>query len=187
MRLRSVSLFDLLLVLLIYLLQTNTSLLPPTLPTPTPKESVLPITAPPSGYYFVTKVVDGDTLTVTSGGHDEKVRLIGIDTPEVVDPRKPIQCFGKEASAKMKELVSGKNVRLVPDPTQDDKDKYGRVLRYVYLPNGVLVNRAMIEEGYAYEYTYDAPYEFQQDFRSAEQAARNAEKGLWREETCPLR
>ena len=135
-------------------------------------------------YYKVTKVVDGDTLHVAINGIDEKVRLIGINTPETVDPRRAVQCFGKEASTRMKELVDGKIVRLESDPTQDARDTYGRILAYVYLEDGQMVNRKMIAEGYAYEYTYLVPYTYQKEFKGLQNLARTSGYGLWSKNTC---
>lgn len=135
-------------------------------------------------YYLVTKVVDGDTINVEVNGVVQKLRLIGIDTPEVVDPRKTVQCFGKEASNKAKELLLGKKVRLEADSTQNDKDKYGRYLRYIYREDGLFYNKWIIENGYAHEYTYVIPYKFQTDFKAAEKSARENGRGLWSPETC---
>src|SRR3989338_10866865 len=91
----------------------------------------------PSAYaqdtFKVLKVVDGDTISVDVRGKKEVVRLLGIDTPESVDPRKPIQCFAREATNKMKSFVLSKFVKLVDDPTQGNRDKYSRLLRHVYL------------------------------------------------------
>lgn len=136
------------------------------------------------GLYDVIKVVDGDTLSVDINGKIEKLRLIGMDTPETVDPRKPVQCFGKEASNKAKELLDGKRVRLESDPTQDDRDKYDRLLRYVILEDGTNFNEMMIREGYAHEYTYKDPYKYWLDFKNAEKEARTNQRGLWAENTC---
>ena len=127
----------------------------------------------------VIRVVDGDTIEIEGG---EKVRYIGIDTPETVDPRKTVQCFGIEASKKNKELVEGKMVRLEKDIT--DRDKYNRLLAYVYLDNGKSFNKYMIEEGYAYEYTYNNPYKYQDDYKTAEINAQINNKGLWAEGVC---
>ncbi|MEI9966982.1 MAG: thermonuclease family protein [Candidatus Moraniibacteriota bacterium] len=90
-------------------------------------------------YYQVSQVVDGDTLKVERGGVTQTLRLIGIDTPEAIDPRKPVQCFGKEASNKAKELLVGKRVTLERDKSQGDLDKYQRALRYVYLEDGTFL------------------------------------------------
>lgn len=134
--------------------------------------------------YFVSRVVDGDTIEVVKDGAKEKVRLIGINTPETVDPRKKVECFGNEASAHAKELLTGKQVKLVTDDTQTKYDKYGRLLAYVYTDDGLFVNKHMIEEGYAYEYTYTVPYTFQKEFKEAQKQAETEGKGLWNAKVC---
>ncbi len=135
--------------------------------------------------YKVISVVDGDTIKVSIDGKTETLRLIGIDTPETVDPRKPVQCFAVEASKKAKEILTGKNVRLEADRTQGERDKYNRLLRYVFLEDGTLYNKLMISEGYAHEYTYQSnPYKYQEDFIKAERQAREQGTGLWGINTC---
>jgi micrococcal nuclease len=129
----------------------------------------------------VVRVVDGDTVVVAP---DTTVRLIGIDTPETVDPRKPVQCFGREASAYAHLLLDGHFVWLEYDPTQGRLDKYGRTLAYVWMPDGRLFNEVMIADGYAHEYTYDLPYRYQDTFIAAERTARESERGLWSPTTC---
>ncbi len=143
-----------------------------------PKEASKP------GFDYVKHVVDGDTIDVGMDGKTERVRLIGIDTPETVDPRKSVQCFGREASNKTKEMLSGKQVRLEADSTQDNRDKYGRLLRYVFLEDGTNYNQWLITQGYAHEYTYDTPYKFQTEFKAAERQARGLNLGLWSPQTC---
>lgn len=147
----------------------------PTLHTPTP--------TPRQDLYTVIKVVDGDTLDVSINGKTERVRLIGVDTPETVDPRTPVQCFGVEASNKAKETLLNKKVSLEADSSQGDKDTYNRLLRYVFLEDGTLFNQAMIEQGFAYEYTYRTPYKYQAAFQQAEKTAREKKRGLWGD-TC---
>ena len=137
-----------------------------------------------SSLYKVVKVVDGDTIDVDINGKVTRLRLIGMDTPEVVDPRKPVQCFGREASAKAKELLSSQSVGLESDPSQGELDKYGRTLRYVYLADGRSFNKLMIEEGYAHEYTYDTSYKYQAEYKQAQKDAENAKRGLWADNTC---
>lgn len=133
-----------------------------------------------SNHFLVSRVVDGDTIVVkNASGREQKVRLIGINTPETVDPRKNVECFGKEASAKTEAMLLGKIVRIEQDDTQGKYDKYGRLLVYVFLENGELFNRLLIGEGYAYEYTYKLPYMYQKEFKEAEVIARQEEKGLW--------
>ena len=135
---------------------------------------------------FVIKVVDGDTITVESDGVREVIRLIGINTPESVDPRRPVECFGKEASSYAASLLSQRRVLLVADTSQANRDRYNRLLRYVYLDNGVFVNQRLIEEGYAYEYTYGSPYRFQTIFKAAETEAKQQQKGLWNSSICAV-
>lgn len=169
------------------------------LPKPTPVPT--PISSPAPTRLFETptptitdrklnkvlKVIDGDTVNVEIDGKSQTIRLIGIDSPETVDPRKPVQCFGKEASNKAKELLTEKNVVMEVDSTQGDKDKYNRLLRYIYLEDGTSVNKYMISEGYAHEYTYQSnPYKYQIEYIKAEQSAREGKKGLWADDACPI-
>lgn len=135
-------------------------------------------------YYSVVKVIDGDTLSIQINGKVQTLRLIGLDTPETVDPRKPVQCFGREASAKAKEILTGQQVRIETDQTQDEYDKYNRLLAYVFLPEGTLLNEMMIREGYGHEYTHQTPYKYQNEFRAAENEARNKKRGLWADGAC---
>jgi len=135
-------------------------------------------------YFEVIKVVDGDTVDVKINGKTERLRLIGINTPETVDPRKPVECFGREASAKAKELLLNQKVFLEADDTQDERDKYGRLLRYLYREDGLFYNLEIIKQGYAYEYTYQVPYIYQQQFKAAEDYARENKLGLWAEGAC---
>lgn len=135
-------------------------------------------------YYQVTKVADGDTITVKMGNKKMSVRLIGVDTPETVDPRKTVQCFGKEASAITKKTLLNKKIALEADPTQGDTDKYGRLLRYVILKDGTNFNQWLINEGYGFEYTYNLPYKYQNEYKDAENAARLSSKGLWKSDAC---
>jgi len=135
-------------------------------------------------YYSVSSVVDGDTLKVNINGTIEILRLIGMDTPETVDPRKPVQCFGKEASNKAKELLIGKKVRIEKDLTQGELDKYGRRLAYIYREDGLFYNKYMIEQGYAHEYTYNTPYKYQAEFKAAQKSAQENLRGLWSPDTC---
>ncbi len=132
----------------------------------------------------MVRVVDGDTLVAWYQGEETTVRLLGMDTPETVDPRKPVECFGPEASAEGKKLLTGQDVRLVPDPSQDQFDQYGRLLAYAYLPDGTLYNEYMIAHGYAHEYTFKKAYEFQKEFLAAQASAKAAHLGLWSPATC---
>lgn len=127
----------------------------------------------------VLKVVDGDTIEVNLNNKTERVRLIGIDSPEILDERKSIQCFGKEASDKAKKILLDKTIILESDPTQGEKDEYGRLLRYVFL-DGLNFNKYMIDNGYAREYTFKSRiYKYQSEFIQAENQAKKESKGLW--------
>jgi len=135
----------------------------------------------PAELYSVLSVADGDTITVEIAGTRERIRLLGIDAPEV---NGTTECFGTEASQYAKGILTGTSVGLVPDPTQDDRDRYGRLLRYVILPDGTDFEAQLIAQGYAHEYTYDEPYQRQSAYRAAESAASSASRGLWSPETC---
>lgn len=143
-------------------------------------------TRPPdaTGPYPVVSVTDGDTIKIQRDGAKETLRLIGLDSPETKDPRKPVQCFGVEATAHAKDLLDGTSVWLTTDPTQDAVDRYGRTLAYVWMADGRLFDWVMIDDGFAHEYTYDLPYEYQDAFKAAERRAREAGRGLWSAATC---
>ena len=121
----------------------------------------------------VSRVIDGDTIEIETG---EKVRYIGVDTPETVSPKKPVQCFGKEASNKNTELVEGQLITMEKDVS--NKDKYGRLLRYVYLDD-IMVNEYLVREGYAYASSFPPDVKFQELFRIAQRSAMEEKKGLW--------
>lgn len=123
--------------------------------------------------YLVTRVIDGDTIEIEGG---KKVRYLGIDTPETVDPRKPVQCFGIEASNENKKLVLGKRVKLEKDISETDK--YGRLLRYVYVDD-IFVNDYLVRNGYAYAVTFPPDVKYQQQFLEAQKEARENKRGLW--------
>jgi len=134
--------------------------------------------------YQISKVVDGDTLKVIINGKTKTVRVIGIDTPETVDPRKPVQCFGVQASNEVKRLLEGQFVSLESDPSQQGSDKYGRLLRYIFLADGTDLGEKLILEGFAYEYTYRVPYLYQSKYKAAQKAAMDQKKGLWADDAC---
>lgn len=133
----------------------------------------------------VKKVVDGDTVTVIINGSDETIRIIGINSPESVDPRKSVECFGIKASSKAKEMLSNQKVKLEKDESQGERDKYGRLLRYVWLDKEAIDFGAyMIQEGFAYEYTYNTPYKYQTKYRELQKEAEKNKKGLWADDAC---
>lgn len=135
-------------------------------------------------YFKVVKVVDGDTIDISYYGKTERVRLIGINAPESVDPRKPAACFGKESALEARKLLDGKYVQIEADKTQDDRDKYGRLLRYVTTREGLFFNLEIVKRGFAYEFTYKVPYKYQTEFKSAQDGAKNSKLGLWAESAC---
>lgn len=130
------------------------------------------------GLYEVARFDDGDTIVVNMEGKQEKVRFIGVDTPETQDPRKPVQCFGKAASQFTKNQIGTSRVRLEADPTNSNRDRYQRLLRYVYLPDGTLLNKKIIQEGYGFVLT-GFPFTKMEEFRAAQVSARENNRGLW--------
>jgi micrococcal nuclease len=129
-----------------------------------------------AGGYRVTRVVDGDTINVeTAGGTVQSVRLIGVDTPEL----RGDECYANEAAAMLTDwLPAGTRVRLEADPSQDDTDRWGRLVRFVW-DGGSLVNRALVRAGAGPEYLYDRPYRGRAAFVTAEQAAQREHLGVW--------
>lgn len=132
-----------------------------------------------SNLYKVSRVIDGDTIEIVDGDITEKVRLLGIDTPETSHPTKGVECFGKEATEYLSLLIEDQSVYLVADSTQSNVDRYDRLVRYVVLEDGTFVNYEMIAGGFAFEYTYNLPYLYTDDFQLAEQIASENEIGLW--------
>lgn len=136
------------------------------------------------GWVKVVKAVDGDTIRVSDGKDEALIRMIGVDTPESVHPTKEVECFGKEASSLTERMLLGNTVRIESDPSQGNRDKYGRLLRYVFLEDGTNFNRHLIREGYAYEYTYDDDYKYQIPFKAAQLFAQTEKKGFWADGVC---
>jgi len=139
-------------------------------------------------FIIVKRVVDGDTFVLANG---DKVRLLGIDTPEKYESKKlekdaessgrdkkTIKKLGQLASEYVKSLVEGKRVRLEKEPNYDDKDRYGRLLRYVYLEDGTCVNAKIISDGYGQVYE-SYPISKTNEFRILQKEARESERGLW--------
>ena len=122
----------------------------------------------------VKRVIDGDTLLLSNR---ERVRLIGVDTPETKHPQKPVERFGKEAYLFTKRMVEGKEVRLEFD--WQKRDKYGRLLAYVYLTDGTFLNAEIIKQGYGFAYTR-FPFKYLEEFRKYEREARDNKRGLWK-------
>jgi endonuclease YncB( thermonuclease family) len=137
-------------------------------PTPYVRPGLTPAT--------VTRVVDGDTIRVDIDGVEYRVRYIGIDTPETVDPRRPVGCFGKEASERNRQLVEGKTVGLEKDVSETDD--FDRLLRYVWVGD-LMINAALVEGGYALASTYPPDVKYADHFASLQARARDAGSGLW--------
>jgi micrococcal nuclease len=167
--------------------QTGVTIMAPTAVIPTAANQASSLyPAMPSGLkrVKVVRVVDGDTVDVNLDGVTTRLRLIGINTPETVDPDRPVECFGPEASKRAKALLEGQSIMLEADSSQDDRDRYNRLLRYIWFEDGRLFNMQMVLEGYAYEYTYQIPYKYQAAFKSAQRQADQAQRGLWSPSTC---
>ena len=128
--------------------------------------------------YKVVNVIDGDTIQVELDGKLEMVRLLGIDTQEIDSPYTEEECFGEEAGEYLRQLLDNKEVYLIPDKQSSNRDKYERLLRYVFLPDGLFVDAELIKNGYAYNYIYE-PFEFMKYFDFLEKEAREDARGLW--------
>ncbi len=127
----------------------------------------------------VVRVIDGDTFVIEKNGAPCTVRMIGVDTPETVHPTRPVQFYGKEASRFTRNLLKGERVYLVVDPQQGERDRYGRLLGYIYrYPDKLFVNAEIIRQGYGHAYP-NFPFKHLARFRQVERFARQAKKGLW--------
>ncbi|HXG41234.1 MAG TPA: thermonuclease family protein [Dehalococcoidia bacterium] len=154
---------------------------PPPPPAPTlPAGVALPTPPPGLPQAHVTRVVDGDTIEVSMAGRRYTVRYIGVDTPESVAPGQPVECYGREASRRNRELVEGKTVLLEKDVSETDR--YGRLLRYVWA-DGVMVNAVLVAEGYAQVATFPPDVKYVDLFRRLQEQARQQGLGLWG--ACP--
>ncbi len=151
-------------------------------PTPVPPEP----TAAPATYRdaTVTNVVNGELVEVSLPGGATRVRLIGIDAPEVVGPGELFQCYGAEATSRAVELLAGQPVRLELDTSQGERDAAGNLLAYAWLRDGSMYNARMIAEGFALEQSGAAAYRYQGQFKDAEQQARSQQVGLWQPNSC---
>ncbi|MBI2022841.1 thermonuclease family protein [Candidatus Daviesbacteria bacterium] len=131
----------------------------------------------------VTKVIDGDTIEVEKNGQRFKLRYIGVNTPETVDPRRKVECFGKQASAENKRLVENTEVFLEKDVSETDR--FGRLLRYVYLKlddgNLLFVNDYLVRQGFAYASSFPPDVKYSERFRLAQKEAEENRRGLWAE------
>lgn len=126
----------------------------------------------------VIKVIDGDTISVQRSAGSETIRFIGINAPETG------QCFTNEATERLKQLLASGKVRLELDPSQGERDKYDRLLAYVFTEGGQNAARVLIEGGFAKEYTYSKAYKYQSEFKAAQASAEAAGRGLWAPGAC---
>jgi endonuclease YncB( thermonuclease family) len=170
--------YTLLLAVLLFatlLYQRETGILPTwNKPTETQEKTTESVT----DQFLVVRVIDGDTFEIEGG---ERVRLIGVDTPESVKPNAPVECFARESSEYLKNLIEGKTVRLVRDKT--DRDRYARLLRYAYLGE-VFINEQIIREGYGEAIAYRPDTRQQVVLDVAESEAQREKKGLFSDTTC---
>jgi len=133
----------------------------------------------------VLSVIDGDTVDVMVEGKKERIRLLGIDAPEMGFEGKKEMCFAKESRNALVELIGDQTIIIASDSSQADRDGYNRLLRYISLPDGTLVNKRMVEEGYAREYVFKSlPYQQRQEFQDAQQKAESEHVGMWKEGEC---
>jgi micrococcal nuclease len=142
-----------------------------------PKEKTVELPAVP-GYYKISYVSDGDTIAVMMDGREEKVRMIGVDTPETVKPNSPVECYGEAASNFLKSYLKNQNIRLESDPINQNRDRYDRLLRYVYTNDGTLVNKKIIQDGYGFAYL-SFPFTKAEEFAAAQKDARLNNRGVW--------
>jgi micrococcal nuclease len=137
--------------------------------------------------YNVVRVVDGDTIDIAIGDSVERVRLLAIDTPESVKPNTEVECYSVEAADRLRELIEDKKVELESDLGQTDRDKYGRLLRYVYLEDGTFVNKVMVAEGFADRFYCHPRCEKEDILKEALDFAKENSLGMWDEDNCEYR
>ena len=130
------------------------------------------------GLYAVDHFVDGDTIAVKMNGVSETIRFIGIDTPETHKPNTPVQCYGPAAAAYTKNRIGTQRIRLVSDSLSTNRDRYNRLLRYVYLPDGTNLDQELIAKGYAFAYV-SFPFTKSAGFAAAQKNAQDHSLGLW--------
>lgn len=130
------------------------------------------------GLYSVSRFIDGDTIAVNMNGKTEKIRMIGVDTPETHKPNTPVQCYGPAAAAFTKNILYGKKFRLVSDSLSTNRDRYNRLLRYIVLADGTNFNQRLIEQGYGFYYPY-FPFTKSDDFAASQAIAKSQNRGIW--------
>ena len=140
--------------------------------------AVAQLSANAPGTYSINHFVDGDTIAVNMNGAVENVRFIGVDTPETHKPNTPVQCYGPAAASYTASMIGRQRVRLVADSLSTDRDRYNRLLRYVYLPDGTNLNEQLIKTGHAFYYPY-FPFSSSDDFAADQASAKASGLGLW--------
>ena len=144
----------------------------------TTKQTTQTISESQPGLYTIDHFVDGDTIAINMNGKKETVRMIGVDTPETHKPNTPVQCYGPAAAAYTKNLIGTKKVRLESDPQSTNRDRYDRLLRYVYTDDGTFVQKELIANGYGFAYT-QFPFTKSAEFTQTQQQAKDTGRGLW--------
>lgn len=129
------------------------------------------------GSYAVKEFLDGDTVLVSMSGRDETIRFIGIDTPETHKPDTPVQCFAVAASEYTKRRIGSARIRLASDSLTTNRDRYDRLLRYVYLEDGTNLNLELVQKGFAFAYAF--PFAKSSEFHAAMKRAQETKSGLW--------
>lgn len=132
-----------------------------------------------SGPYAVETVVDGDTIRISCNGTSTRVRFVGINAPESVKDDAPVECGGPEASTYLHSLLDGQQVFLSADPAQGVRDRYDRILAYVWTADGTLANRTILEHGHAEATGYGKPFAYSEDFTAAADQAQENKAGRW--------
>lgn len=135
--------------------------------------------------FFVSEVIDGDTIKVMIDGQEEKVRFLGLDAPEIKSNEGKSECYALEAKKEVERLVNLKWVFLEKDPSQGERDKYGRLLAYVFLSNGDMLNEHLLRLGYAKDYKAKNDYRYQDLLERALNDAKQSGYGLWDKRSCP--
>lgn len=130
------------------------------------------------GMYSINHFIDGDTISVNMNGQAESVRFIGVDTPETHKPNTPVECYGPDAAAFTQKTIGSQRVRLVSDSLSTNRDRYNRLLRYIYLPDGTDLDELLIQQGYGFYYPY-FPFTKSAKFAADEKQAQADKKGLW--------
>lgn len=150
-------------------------------PTPSPSPTNTP---PPAVTYPIGRIVAADLFEVVVEGRPEAVRPIGVKAPNALDPQRPVDCYGAEATQVARALLEGKRVRVEGDPAVGARDADGRVLAYIWLPDGGLYNEVLLRQGFAVEDAVAGLSRFQPLFSEAQVDAKRQGKGLWSPRTC---